>query len=140
MISVNIIAKEIVNHNGNCDEISNCAIVMRALAYLTKIFAIQMVPVSVNHDSKENSVPNVKKISILTHLVAIANIAIVRFEEVCLVVVLLMVPVLVNRAGADQNAKQKSNLLKIVIHVPRLIEQVEKFVALIEDFIVRFAL
>jgi hypothetical protein len=99
-----------------------------------------MVPVSVNHVSKENSVPNVKTISIWTDQVAYVNIVTVHFGEACLVTVLLVVYVLVNPVGADQNVKQKPNHLKIVIHVPRRIERVEKFVALIEDFIVQFAL
>ena len=119
IIFVNIIAKEIVNRNENCDETSNCVIVMRALAFLIKIFAILMVPVSVNHDSKESSVPNVKTISIWIDQVAFVNIATVHFGGACLETVLLVVFVLVNPVGADQNAKQKPNHLKIVIHVPR---------------------
>lgn len=137
---VNTIVREIVNRNENCDEISNCVTVMTALAFLTKTFAIPMVHVSVNRASKENFVPNVRMISILTDQVAIVNIVNVLFGEVCLEIVLLVVFALVNRVGVDQNAKQKPNHLKIVIHVPRRIEQVEKFVALIEDFIVRFVL
>ena len=119
IIFVNTIVKETVNRNENCDATSSCVIAMRALAFLTKIFVILMAPVSANRDSKENSVLNVKTISIWIDQVAIVHIATVRFVVACLETVLLVAFALVNPAGAVQNAKQKPNHLKIVIHVPR---------------------
>ena len=119
IIFVNTIATEIVNHSASCRETLNCAIATRALAFLIKIFVIRMVPVSVNHDLKENSVLYVKMVSILIRPVAIVNIAIVHSVEVCPEAALLVVYVLVNLVGPDPNAKSKPNNLKTVTHVLR---------------------